>query len=272
MLRPSLRHCRMAGTPSRVPGILTSTLGRSTAVKRRCASFADPSLSLARCGETSMLTKPSSPAGREVHGREHVAGRAHVLDDEPVEDLLGAQALPAERLDRLVVLLATADGPLEDRRVGGHAPETVALDHLPEAATLDERPVDVVEPGALTQTVELGEPALGRGHGDHSPFVGQRPGRDVTDVTRAARAAGAAAPALRAAFRQVHSHKAGISRMATSSGVPALRHDADEGERRLRGGAELVLVVGRHVGVASRPPAGAPRRRGAAPRARRRRS
>ena len=51
----------MAGTPSRVPGIFTNTLGRSTAVNRRWASAADASVSRARCGETSMLTKPSSP-------------------------------------------------------------------------------------------------------------------------------------------------------------------------------------------------------------------
>ena len=51
----------MAGTPSRVPGILTNTLGRSTSVNRRCASATDARVSRARWGETSMLTKPSSP-------------------------------------------------------------------------------------------------------------------------------------------------------------------------------------------------------------------
>jgi len=51
----------MAGTPSRVPGILTSTLGRSTAANSRCASAIDPCVSRAKPGATSMLTKPSSP-------------------------------------------------------------------------------------------------------------------------------------------------------------------------------------------------------------------
>ena len=44
------------------------------------------------------------------------------------------------------------------------SPEAVAVDHLLEPPALDERPVDVVEPGALAQTVELGEPALELGN------------------------------------------------------------------------------------------------------------
>ena len=51
----------MAGTPSFVPGILTITLGRSTAVNRKCASSMEPCVSWATPGDTSIETKPSVP-------------------------------------------------------------------------------------------------------------------------------------------------------------------------------------------------------------------
>ncbi len=125
-------------------------------------------------------------SAREVHGREHVARRAHVLDDQAIEDLRRLHALAGEREDGLVVLLAASDGLLEDRRIAGHPSQSVPVDHLLQPAALDERTVDVVEPGALTQTVELGEPAL-RGHGDHSPFVGAGPGTRLRRTSRGPR-------------------------------------------------------------------------------------
>ena len=61
MLRPSPIIWRMAGTPSGVAGILTSTLGRSMRVCRPRAAAMVPSVSWARAGATSTETKPSAP-------------------------------------------------------------------------------------------------------------------------------------------------------------------------------------------------------------------
>ena len=47
-------------------------------------------------GETSDADEAVLAAGREVHGREHIARRAHVFDDETVEDLRRVQALAGE--------------------------------------------------------------------------------------------------------------------------------------------------------------------------------
>jgi len=54
-------HCSTAGTPAFVAGILTMRFGRRTARQRRFASRTVPSVSCARAGATSMLTKPSCP-------------------------------------------------------------------------------------------------------------------------------------------------------------------------------------------------------------------
>ena len=61
MLIPSWRQRSIAGQPSRVPGILIITLGRSTAFQSRRASFTEPSVSRATPGETSSDTNPSAP-------------------------------------------------------------------------------------------------------------------------------------------------------------------------------------------------------------------
>ncbi len=69
MLRPSERHCRMAGTPSAVPGILIITLGRLHWLQRRCASAIVARVSRARWGPTSIETKPSLPPLASKTGR-----------------------------------------------------------------------------------------------------------------------------------------------------------------------------------------------------------
>jgi hypothetical protein len=60
MLMPSERHWRIAGTPSAVPGILTMTFARPQDFQSRRASAIVPCVSRARCGPTSIETKPSS--------------------------------------------------------------------------------------------------------------------------------------------------------------------------------------------------------------------
>ena len=70
MLMPSARHCRIAGTPSAVPGILTMTFARPHAFQRRLASAMVPCVSRARCGPTSIETKPSSVLQASYTGRK----------------------------------------------------------------------------------------------------------------------------------------------------------------------------------------------------------
>jgi hypothetical protein len=60
-LSPSAVAWRMAGMPSGVAGILMKTLGRAARRLRRRASLSVPSVSRARYGDTSRLTKPSAP-------------------------------------------------------------------------------------------------------------------------------------------------------------------------------------------------------------------
>ena len=45
MFMPSARHCRIAGSPCRVPGIFTITLGRSQDFQSRRTSSIVPSVS-----------------------------------------------------------------------------------------------------------------------------------------------------------------------------------------------------------------------------------
>ena len=69
MLRPSLIIWRMAGIPSSVAGILTSTLGRSMRLCRYRAASMVPAVSWARDGATSTETKPSAPWAESNTGR-----------------------------------------------------------------------------------------------------------------------------------------------------------------------------------------------------------
>ena len=60
-LMPSAIAWVIAGSPSRVAGILMNRFGRSTAHQRKRASAMVFSVSLARRGSTSRETRPSSP-------------------------------------------------------------------------------------------------------------------------------------------------------------------------------------------------------------------
>ena len=107
-------------------------------------------------------------AAAHVDRTEHVAGGAHVVHGEPVQDSGRAEALPGQLEDLLVVGLARGNGLLEDGRVSGHAAQRVAVHHPPEAAARHELAVDVVEPGALAEPVQLRQPGSS-GHRDHAP-------------------------------------------------------------------------------------------------------
>ncbi len=68
MERPSLIIWRMAGTPSAVPGIFTSRFGLAMVSCSRRAAAAVPSVSWAKPGSTSTLTKPSPPSEESWSG------------------------------------------------------------------------------------------------------------------------------------------------------------------------------------------------------------
>ena len=57
--------------------------------------------------------------------------------------------------DHLVIVIAVPDRLLEDRRVGGDPLEPVLLDHLGELAALQKIAADKVEPGRLSEIVQL---------------------------------------------------------------------------------------------------------------------
>ena len=61
-LMPSARTAVIAGSPSRVAGILMKTFGRSTVDHRDFAEAIVPSVSLASRGSTSIDTRPSTPS------------------------------------------------------------------------------------------------------------------------------------------------------------------------------------------------------------------
>ena len=68
-LMPSEMHCVIAGSPSRVAGILMNRFGRSTAHHRALASAMVFSVSLASLGSTSRDTRPSRPLVASYTGR-----------------------------------------------------------------------------------------------------------------------------------------------------------------------------------------------------------
>jgi hypothetical protein len=79
----------------------------------------------------------------------HIAGHLDVLDGDLLVDLLRAQALSAKSLEILVIVVGRAqDRLLEDRRIGGVAPQRILVDQSLELPTGDERALQVIQPGA----------------------------------------------------------------------------------------------------------------------------
>ena len=68
-LIPSEMACVIAGSPSRVAGILMNRFGRSTIHHSARASAMVFSVSLASLGSTSMDTRPSMPSDASYAGR-----------------------------------------------------------------------------------------------------------------------------------------------------------------------------------------------------------
>jgi hypothetical protein len=108
--------------------------------------------------------QPVVPVRRVVDGAEDVAGVLDVLDRDLLERRARLGAPGGEGLHRVVVVVALADGLLEDRGVGGDAAQVVPADHPLQLAVLDDAAADVVQPHALSllvQGVEAGGSVVG---------------------------------------------------------------------------------------------------------------
>ena len=143
---PSASTCEMAGRPSTVAGILMRTLSRSTAAASSLAWSTVLPVSWASRGSTSIDTRPSTTVGRVVDRLEDVAGVADVLGRQAEHGLVDGLAVGRELAQVGVVAVTLGQRGLEDRRVGGHAHDTLGVDELLEVAGLDALARQVVEP------------------------------------------------------------------------------------------------------------------------------
>ena len=99
-------------------------------------------------------------AGALPYGTEHVGRERHVLHRELAVDLARLEVLARELGELLVVVRAAEDRLLEDRRVGGHAPQRLLAHHALELARVDQAAADLVEPDAHAGLREGGQPLV----------------------------------------------------------------------------------------------------------------
>ena len=90
-----------------------------------------------------------------VNAAQHVGGIANVLHDDFFVNLRDAAAATRQFFQLLGVVLAAADGFLEDSRVRGDAAEAIFVDEALEFAGGQQRTAHLVEPNALTQLMKL---------------------------------------------------------------------------------------------------------------------
>ena len=95
-----------------------------------------------------------------VHGSELVGCALHVALGESFVNHLGALPLEGHGPDVLLIILAAGNGLLEDRWIGGHAPQSIFLDQPPQLATEDQIPPGVVQPDRLAELCQLQQGVL----------------------------------------------------------------------------------------------------------------
>ncbi len=94
--------------------------------------------------------------GLVEHRLQHIGRGLDVGDREVLVDLVDAVvARCLELLQGVGVFVAFGDRLLEDRRIGGHALQAVALDHGGELAARDQALLEIVQPGGLAGGFEL---------------------------------------------------------------------------------------------------------------------
>ena len=85
-----------------------------------------------------------------VSTTQHVGAIANVLEDEFFIDMGDITAAARQFLQLLGVVLAAADGLLEDGRVRRHPTEAIFVDKALESASCHQSPAELIEPNTLT--------------------------------------------------------------------------------------------------------------------------
>jgi len=93
--------------------------------------------------------------GSIVDGLQHVGRHLDVFDHQAEEDFLVRLVTPDQGLQRVVIVTASADRLLEDRRIRGHADHGILVDHPLQLARRHQAPTDVVEPDAGALLLEF---------------------------------------------------------------------------------------------------------------------
>ena len=96
-----------------------------------------------------------------VDGLEHVGGGLDVFDDQAEHDLFVGLAVIDQFAQGIVVVAAAADRLLEDGGVGGHADDSVLLDHSLQFSGGHQTAPDVIQPDAGAGLVEFKQGVLG---------------------------------------------------------------------------------------------------------------
>ena len=108
---------------------------------------------------------------------EDVRGVGNVLQHQLVVDLIARLVLRRKLPQLCVVVIAAADGLLEDRRIGRHAAQIVLLDHLLQPAGGDQPALHLVVPDTLANLGQLNE---GVAHGG-PPLQGRSISLDLSE-------------------------------------------------------------------------------------------
>jgi len=70
----------------------------------------------------------------------------HVANRDFFEDAVGVQLLRIRRQDDIVVQIASRDGLLENRGVGGHPAQSVVIDVFLQLTAREQVPANVIHP------------------------------------------------------------------------------------------------------------------------------
>ena len=144
---PAASTAVIAGTPSRVAGILMNAFGRSTSHASAFASAMVAAVSAASRGSTSMTDPAVRAAGARRTSPHDVAGPAHVVRRDGAYRLADRHLAGGELVHLLLVVRRlAADRLVEDRRVGGDSHDMVLGDESCEAAGGESFTRQVVEP------------------------------------------------------------------------------------------------------------------------------
>ncbi len=90
-----------------------------------------------------------------IEGPEDIRGPPHILHGEGLVNLLHGLAGLDQAADGLVIVSASRNGLLENRRVGRHPLEAVRIDELFQFPGFDHLPADIIQPDALAKGTQF---------------------------------------------------------------------------------------------------------------------